>query len=104
MDFNFSADQIALKKMAQELVAKEITPYVHEMDEKNEMRPGLMKKFHEAGILNLVVPEEYDGPGLDALSIALIYEELGKGCAGIATSAAANALASYPVVVAGNDA
>ena len=92
MDFNFTPDQIAFKKMAQELVAKEITPYVHEMDEKSEMRPGLIQKFHNAGILNLVVPEEYDGPGLDALSIALIYEELGKGCAGVATSAAANAL------------
>lgn len=89
--------------MTAEFVAKEITPYIHEMDEKNEMRPGLMKKLDEAGILNLVVPEEYDGPGLDALSIALIYEELGKGCAGIATSAAANALASYPVVVCGSD-
>ena len=104
MDFNFTPDQLDLKKMAQELVAKEITPYVHEMDEKNEMRPGLIRKFYEAGILNLVVPEEYDGPGLDALSIALIYEELGKGCAGVATSAAANALASYPVLVSGNDA
>ena len=104
MDFNFTADQLALKKMAQELVAKEITPFIHEMDEKNEMRPGLIQKFHEAGILNLVVPEEYDGPGLDALSIALIYEELGKGCAGVATSAAANALASYPVVVSGSEA
>lgn len=103
MDFNFTPDQIALRKIAQEFVAKEITPYIHEMDEKNEMRPGLMQKFHDAGILNLVVPEEYDGPGLDALSIALIYEELGKGCAGIATSAAANALASYPVVVAGSE-
>lgn len=104
MDFNFTPDQIAFKKMAQELVAKEITPFIHEMDEKSEMRPGLIKKFHDAGILNLVVPEEYDGPGLDALSIALIYEELGKGCAGVATSAAANALASYPVVVAGTEA
>ena len=103
MDFNFTPDQIALKKMAQELVAKEITPYVHEMDEKSEMRPGLIEKLNAAGILSLVVPEEYDGPGLDALSIALIYEELGKGCAGVATSAAANALASYPVVVAGSD-
>ena len=103
MDFNFSPDQLAFKQMAQAIVAKEITPYIVEMDENSEMRPGLIQKFHEAGILNLVVPEEYDGPGLDALSIALIYEELGKGCAGIATSAAANALASYPVVVAGTE-
>lgn len=55
------------------------------------------------GLLNLVVPEEYGGPGLDSITIATIYEELGKGCAGIATSIAANALASYPILLAGND-
>ncbi len=33
----------------------------------------------------------------------MIYEELGKGCAGIATSIAANSLASYPVLLKGND-
>jgi butyryl-CoA dehydrogenase len=31
MDFNFTPDQLALKKMAQEVVAKEITPYAIEM-------------------------------------------------------------------------
>jgi butyryl-CoA dehydrogenase len=50
------------------------------------------------------VPEEYDGPGLDAVSIGLIYEELGKGCAGVATTVAANSLASYPVILLGDDA
>ena len=55
------------------------------------------------GLLNLVVPEEYGGPGLDSVTIAMIYEELGKGCVGVATSIAANALASYPILIAGND-
>lgn len=103
MDFNFTPDQLALRKMAQEVVAKEITPYALEMDHNGEMRPGLLKKLDEAGLVNLVVPEEFDGPGLDAITIALMYEELGKGCAGVATSVAANALASYPVVIMGND-
>jgi butyryl-CoA dehydrogenase len=101
MDFNFTPDQLALKKMMQEFVAKEITPYAIEMDHNNEMRPGLQEKLFEAGILDITVPEEYGGPGVDALSIALVYEELGKGCAGVATSAAANALASYPVLLMG---
>jgi butyryl-CoA dehydrogenase len=65
------------------------------------MRPGLLEKLFEAGILDITVPEEYGGPGVDALSIAFVYEELGKGCAGVATSAAANALASYPVLLMG---
>ncbi|SDF86989.1 acyl-CoA dehydrogenase family protein [Sporolituus thermophilus] len=103
MDFHFTPDQLALKKMVQELVAKEITPYALEMDKTGEIRPELLKKLDEAGMLNLTVPEEYDGPGLDAVSIALIYEELGKGCAGVATTVAANALASYPVLTTGTD-
>ena len=103
MDFNFSEDQLALKKIAQDLVAKEIAPYALEMDKAAAMRPGLLQKLDQAGMLNLAIPEEYDGPGLDAISIALVYEELGKGCAGVATSIAANALASYPVVLAGSD-
>lgn len=103
MDFNFTPDQLALKKMTQEVVAKEIIPYALEMDHTGEMRPGLIQKLDEAGIVGLVVPEEFGGPGLDAVTIALIYEELGKGCAGVATSVAANALASYPVILMGND-
>jgi len=103
MDFNLTPDQLALKKMAQEVVAKEITPYALEMDHSGEIRPGLLKKLDDAGLINLVVPEEFDGPGLDAVTIALIYEELGKGCAGVATSVAANALASYPVILMGTD-
>ncbi len=103
MDFNFTPDQLALKKMAEEFVAKEIVPYALEMDKNGEMKPGLIQKFDEAGLLNLVVPEEFDGPGLDTVSIALIYEELGKGCAGVATSAAANALAAYPVLLMGTE-
>ena len=103
MDFNFTPDQLALKKMVQDVVAKEVTPYALEMDREGEIKPDLLKKLDDAGLLNLPVPEEYDGPGLDAISIALIYEELGKGCAGVATTVAANALASYPVIVAGTE-
>jgi butyryl-CoA dehydrogenase len=103
MDFQFTPDQTALLKMVQAVVAKEIIPYAHEMDEKAAMRPELITQLHNAGLLNLTVPEEYDGPGLDALSIAAIYEELGRGDAGVATSVAANALASYPVLTTGTD-
>lgn len=101
MDFQFTPDQTALLKMVQEVVAKEIVPYAHEMDEKAAIRPELIQQLHNAGLLNLTVPEEYDGPGLDALTIAFIYEQLGRGDAGVATSVAANALASYPVLTAG---
>ena len=73
------------------------------MDKENHMRDGLIEKANEMGLLNVIVPEELDGPGLDSVSVAVIYEELGKGCAGVATSLAANSLATVPVLLAGTD-
>lgn len=104
MEFAFNEEQEELKEMVKEFVDKEIRPFVGEMDVNNEMTPGLMDKANEMGLLNVIVPEEFDGPGLDSITVAAIYEEIGKGCGGVATSLAANSLASYPVLLKGNDA
>lgn len=103
MEFALNEEQLELQEMVREFVEKEITPYAAEMDEQNHMRDGLIEKANEMGLLNVIVPEELDGPGLDSVSVATIYEELGKGCAGVATSLAANSLATCPVLIAGTD-
>ena len=103
MDFALNEDQLELQEMLREFVNKEITPFAGEMDRNNEAMPGLMEKAADMGLLNLIVPEEYGGPGLDSVTVAMIYEELGKGCAGIATSMAANSLASYPILLSGSE-
>lgn len=103
MDFALTDEQLDLQAMVKDFVDKEIVPYTEEMDRENHARPEIFQKAGDMGLLNLVVPEEYGGPGLDSITIATIYEELGKGCAGIATSIAANALASYPILLAGNE-
>lgn len=103
MDFALNEEQLELQEMVREFVEKEITPYAAEMDAENHMRDGLIDKANEMGLLNVIVPEELDGPGLDSISVATIYEELGKGCAGVATSLAANSLATVPVLLAGTE-
>lgn len=103
MEFAFTEEQEDLREMVKEFVEKEITPFAAEMDRNNAPTPDLFKKAADMGLLNVIVPEEYGGPGLDSVTVAMIYEELGKGCAGIATSIAANSLASYPVLLKGSD-
>ena len=103
MDFALNEEQLELQEMVRDFVEKEITPFAAEMDAENHMRDGLIDKANEMGLLNVIVPEELDGPGLDSISVATIYEELGKGCAGVATSLAANSLATVPVLLAGTD-
>lgn len=103
MNFALNGDQLELQQMVREFVEKEISPIAGELDEENATRPELFKTAEEMGLLNVIVPEEFGGPGLDSVAVAAIYEELGKGCAGVATSMAANSLATAPVLLAGND-
>ncbi len=103
MNFALNEEQLELQEMVREFVEQEIAPYTAEMDRDNCIREGLIEKAYEIGLLNVIVPEEFDGPGLSSLSVAVIYEELGKGCAGVATSMAANSLATYPVLMVGTE-
>lgn len=103
MNFALNEDQLELQQMVREFVEKGISPIAGELDEENATRPELFKTAEEMGLLNVIVPEEFGGPGLDSVAVAAIYEELGKGCAGVATSMAANSLATAPVLLAGND-
>src|SRR5205823_4295069 len=57
----------------------------------------------EVGLMNLNVPTEYGGLGLNAFDGMLVAEELNWGCTGIATSLGANGLGAGPVIIAGTD-
>ena len=103
MNFELNKDILELRDRVREFVAKEITPYAHAMDEENGMREGLLQKAAELGLLTLSVPKEYGGACLDAVSVGVIYEEVAKGCAGVATTFAANSLALLPVLIGGNE-
>lgn len=103
MNFGFTKEQEELKAMVRNFVEKEIKPRALDMDKDNKICPKLVKLMGDIGLLGLVVPVEFGGVGLDSVSIAMIYEELGRGCAGTATVVAANALASYPIILRGTD-
>lgn len=89
--------------MACEFTKNEIIPVAAEHDEREKF-PGLVvQKMWETGLVNFTVPEELGGAGLDTLTACIVTEELGRGCAGIATVAVANSLALYPILIAGSD-
>lgn len=104
MDFNFDPKQNELVELAREIARKEIAPRALDIDKTGVMDETLLDILKSSGMTSLSVPKEYGGAGLDLLTSAIIAEELGKGCAGVATICAANALASYPILIGGSDA
>jgi len=103
MNYELSEEQIAMQKMAKDYVDNEIIPIAAECDEKEEMPVELIRKMTAEGFSSINIPEEYGGAGMDEATLCLVFEELGRGCAGIATSVGANSLASLPILIAGSE-
>jgi acyl-CoA dehydrogenase len=101
VDFTLTDEQKALREMAHEFAEKEIRPVAWEYDRDGTWPQEILEKAWELGLMNSHIPEEYGGPGVRYLDGALIAEELGWGCSGIATSITANGLAIAPLGLGG---
>ncbi|MBP2639469.1 MAG: acdA [Firmicutes bacterium] len=100
-DMSLTEEQMILQQNVREFVQKKITPVANKYDQSGEFPWEVINELIAMDLHCMPVPVEYGGPGLDAVSCALLAEELGKGDAGIATTIAANGLTSYPVMLAG---
>jgi acyl-CoA dehydrogenase len=103
VDFTLTDEQRALREMAHDFAANEIRPVAWEHDRDGSWPEPVLKKAWELGLMNSHIPEEYGGPGVNYFEGALIEEELGWGCSGIATSIAANGLATAPIGLAASE-
>ncbi|MGM0688881.1 MAG: acyl-CoA dehydrogenase family protein [Bacillota bacterium] len=103
MDFEFTTEQLAMQKMAREYAEKELAPVAADFDEKEEMPVDLVRRMVAEGFSSVNIPEEYGGAGMDEITVCLVTEELGRGCAGITTGVGANSLAMLPILLAGSE-
>jgi acyl-CoA dehydrogenase len=104
IDFSLTEEQKALVEMARRFTKERIIPVAAEADRSSVFPKGVFEAAWEAGLVNLLVPNAYGGPGIGELEDTLIVEELGYGCTGIQTSITANTLAATPIILAGSDA
>ncbi|MFN9067905.1 MAG: acyl-CoA dehydrogenase family protein, partial [Bdellovibrionales bacterium] len=56
----------------------EIKPHVHDMDQKGQMRPELVKKLFEMGLMGVESPEKFGGAGSTFTMACLAVEELAR--------------------------
>ncbi len=103
MDYFLTEEQQMIVETARDLTREKILPVRAELDEKNEFATDVLRDMAKADLFSIFVPEEYGGLGGGCFEMVLALEELARGCVGIATSFAANALGIYPVMLAGSD-
>ncbi|MFF0557226.1 acyl-CoA dehydrogenase family protein [Streptomyces sp. NPDC020472] len=79
MNLELSEEQEAVRRLAEDFVAREVTPHAVAWDRAEQVDRAVVKKLGAVGFLGLTIPEEYGGSGGDHLAYCLVTEELGRG-------------------------
>ncbi|HWE50114.1 MAG TPA: acyl-CoA dehydrogenase family protein [Bryobacteraceae bacterium] len=89
MDFDYTPEQIQLRRAVREFAAAEILPHVMEWDEAQIFPLEVIRKLGKLGYMGAIFPEEYGGAGLGYVEYAIIIEELSRvdGSVGIIVAA-----------------
>ena len=104
MNFELTEEQRLWRDTVHDFVSREVKPMAREVDEKAEFNWKAVRKMGPLGLLGLVIPEEYGGAGVDAISAAIAIEELGWGCGSTALAIAAhNGLGTAPIALFGSE-
>lgn len=77
MNFTLTESQKKIQEQTRAFAQTRVAPFAREMDERGQMRPGLIQEMADAGFLGGPLPRDYGGGGWDLVSLALCYEELG---------------------------
>jgi hypothetical protein len=104
VDFEYTPEQVQLRREVREFAAKEIAPHVMEWDENQIFPLEVIKKLGQLGYMGAIFPEEYGGAGLGYVEYAIIIEELSRvdGSVGIIL-AAHTSLCSNHIYKAGSE-
>lgn len=75
MDFNFTKEQLDIKKAAKEFAEGEFPEIAEECDREEKYPFDLVKRAADLGFIGINLPEEYGGSGYGYLEKCLISEE-----------------------------
>src|ERR687891_953361 len=99
-----TGDHEILRNAIREFASGEIAPGAAERDEHSRFPSELIPKLAEQGLLGIMVPEEYDGAGYDAMSNAIALEEIARADAAVALLVGShNSLCCGHILLAGSE-
>lgn len=86
MNFDLTSEQEMIKKAAKDFADNEIMPGARDRDRQEIFPWDLIGEMAELGFLAPTLPEKYGGMGLDFISEAIIFEEIGRADSSIRTT------------------
>src|SRR5919201_5815155 len=97
-------EQREIQRVARDFAREEIAPHSEAWDRDAFFDRGVIDRLGELGFLGMLVPEEYDGLGLDTRTYLVALEEIAAVDASVAVAMSVhNALPSQMLLRYGSD-
>jgi butyryl-CoA dehydrogenase len=104
MDFTFSPEHRALRRMIREFVENEVAPIAAEIDRTHRVPLETMRKLGQVGLLGVCFPQEYGGMGAGEIGYCILMEELNRVCASTCTNVGAHiGIGAMAIYLDGNE-
>ena len=97
-------EQREIQRVARDFAEREIAPHSAQWDRDAYFEPALVKQLGELGFLGMMIPEQFDGQGLDTLTYLVALEEIATVDASVAVMVSVhNSLPTQMILKWGSD-
>ena len=102
--FELTDEQRDIAALTAEIAQREIAPHIARWDREHTFPRALYGTLTDAGIMGIIVPEEFGGAGTDYVSYALAVEELARVDAGTAVTLSVHSMICSVILKLGSEA
>ena len=103
MDFELSEEHISLRKSLRDFVSRSIAPVARDWEHSGRYPTEIVEEMRTMGLFGMLVPEAYGGTAIDAVSYAIVFEEISRGWMGIAGILGSHSLSTLLLTRYGTD-
>jgi alkylation response protein AidB-like acyl-CoA dehydrogenase len=101
--FSLPAEHRALREAIRELCVAKVSPNAAAVDESAEFPQASYDALRASDFHAPHIPEQYGGPGADALATVIVIEEVARACASTSLIPAVNKLGTLPLLLSASD-
>jgi butyryl-CoA dehydrogenase len=96
--------QMVIRRTVRKFAVERISPVTEEIDRTGVFPMEIVEELGKLHYFGLEIPAKYGGAGLDAVSYAIVVEEISRTCAAFGLCIAVhNSVSAYPVYRFGNE-
>lgn len=103
MNFELSEEQVEFRQLMRDFASRSISPVARESELAGRYPTEIVDEMKTIGLFGMLVPAEYGGIGIDAVSYSIVFEEISRAWMGVAGILGSHSLATLMLARSGTE-